>query len=149
LEHADELIEEVPAIMWAGGRLGVILNGKCRFIFQSDTLYRFIIKIDMGDLGIRGCPDGCRINTESMILRSDLAISGHEIFDGMVKSSVTMVHLEGGNTIGKCQQLMSEADPEKRLACLKDILYGFHCIVHGTGVTRAVRYEKAMRVEFL
>lgn len=114
LHHGDELIEEITAVMRTGRGFRVVLYGEGRAIFQPDAFDGFIIEVDMCDLRIGRIPDSYRINTEAMVLCGDLANAGHQVFDGMVKSPVSVVHLERRYTIGKGKQLMSQTDAEQR-----------------------------------
>ena len=54
-----------------------------------------------------------------MILRSDLAFPGQQIFYGVIQPAMAVVHFEGGDAVGFCQNLVPETDSEDRITADK------------------------------
>ncbi len=95
------------------GCLRMILNGENRAVFQPDAFNGIIIEVYMGYFHFGVLPDGDRIHAKSMILRSDLAFAGNQVFYRVIQPPVAMVHFKGGDTLGQGQQLVSEANSEQ------------------------------------
>src|SRR5579863_2484705 len=114
-DQVDELIEEIPAVVWPRRRLGVILDGEGGSVLQPDPFYRPVIQVHMRHLHVVGLSHGFRINTKAMVLCGDLAAARDQVLHRMVKSPMTMVHLKGGDIIGQRKQLMTETDAKQRL----------------------------------
>ena len=112
LNQLNEIVKKIPAIMGAGRRFRVILNGESWFIFYPDALYGFIIEVYMGDLQVGMFSDRIGIHAETMVLCGDFATSGHHIFHRVVQPAVTVMHFESGNIFRQREQLMTETDSE-------------------------------------
>ena len=106
----NKLIKQISAVMRTGCCFRVILHRKCRFIFYANSFNGFIIEIDMGNFYIWLFPHSFRINAKTMILRSDLAFTGNQIFYRVIQSAVTMMHFKSWNIIGQCQQLVTKTN---------------------------------------
>ena len=110
LHHGEKLVEKIAAVMRSRCGFRVVLHGESRTVFQPDAFDGVIIEVHVGDFRIRRIPHGNWIHAETVVLRSDLANAGDEVFNGMVESPVSMVHLEGGDTIREGKQLMTQTD---------------------------------------
>ncbi len=73
-----------------------------------------------------------------MVLAGDLAKPAAEVFDRVIKATVSVVKFVSGQTSCQREQLLTEADAEKRLAVCEHLLHGIYCIRHGSRVARAV-----------
>lgn len=94
-------------------RFGMILNGKGRPVLQPDPFDGLIIQVDMGDLDILRLPDSLRIHAKAMILRSDLATAGDQVFHRVIEPAMPVMHFEGGNIIGQSQQLVAQTNAKQ------------------------------------
>src|SRR5690606_6383945 len=116
----------------------MILYGKRVLSLHPDTFDAFIIQIDVAYLHLVGLPDPLRVDPETMILRSDLALVPEDILYRMVDPPVSVMRFIGANPIGQRKQLMSQADPKQRLVACNGFLDGFHRVGHGRRIARAV-----------
>ncbi len=64
----------------------MILNGKNRERFVTQTSYRLIIEIDMCNLDIRWQCDG--VDREAVIMGRDLDFAGGKVFDRLIAASM-------------------------------------------------------------
>src|SRR5579862_2239822 len=70
----EEIIKQIPAVMWPRSRFRVILHRKRWLILHSNTLYGIIVKVQVSNLYICSLFYGLWIHPKSMILRCDLAL---------------------------------------------------------------------------
>ena len=129
---------------WGGFR--VVLNRKSRFVFQLDSCYGIVIQVHVGDFHI------CiifRIGTyhvESVILGSDLTFSSHQVFDGMVKSTMTVMHFVGRDSHRLCEELMPQTNSKNWLICPQNVFNCFHSVVHHCWISRSIGKEITLRL---
>jgi hypothetical protein len=81
--------------------------------FYTNSLDRLIVEIDVGNFYILRFFTASG-STPNHDFGSDLAPASHQIFDGVIQSAVTMMHFEGWNVVGQCQQLVAQTDPKYR-----------------------------------
>src|SRR5690606_33975167 len=48
--HCDKVVKQIARIVRSRRRFGMVLYGKCFFSFQTDTLYRIVIQVNVGYL---------------------------------------------------------------------------------------------------
>src|SRR5258707_8724045 len=99
--------------MRARGGFRMVLYGEGRPVLQTDPFDGFIVQVKMGDLDIGCLSHRRRIYPEPMILSRDLASAGQQVLDGVIQPPMTMVHLEGGDIVGQCQELMAQTNTEQ------------------------------------
>lgn len=75
MHHRHECIEQVPGIVRAGCRLGMILHAESLSVGQPEALYRFIVQIDMCYLGIAAFFYIVGRNAKTVILGGDFGLT--------------------------------------------------------------------------
>src|SRR4051794_26354928 len=123
----QEAVEEVEAVVRAGARLRVVLDRPAGDVEQREALDGAVVEVQVRQL--RGAevglpPDGLvgvdRLlsagaeHREAMVLRGDLDAAGLEVLHRVVAAAVAERQLEGLQAHGPAQQLVAEADPERR-----------------------------------
>ena len=103
IHHAYKLVEQVPAIMWAGGGFGMVLHREKRFSFYPDSFYGIIIEVNMCHLDMVGIFYRFRVNAKPMVLGGNLALSGNHVFYRMVQAPMAMVHFKCRDAMCKRQ----------------------------------------------
>ena len=112
LHHLHKIIKQIAAIVRAGGTFGMILHTESRLILHTNPLDRVIIEVHMRYFHIGVLPNRNWIHPKPMVLCSNLASAGNDIFHRMVKSAVTVVHFKCWDIISQCQQLVTQANAE-------------------------------------
>src|SRR5882757_6190246 len=69
--QADEVVEEVARVVWAGRGFGVILDAEHGMIAQAESFERLIVEIDVSDFGF-GWVERIGIDGEAVVVRGDL-----------------------------------------------------------------------------
>jgi len=82
-----------------------------------------------------------------MVLGSNFTAIANQIFNWVIQTPVAMVHFISGDTIGKSQKLMSQADAKKRFFRAQNLLNQLHCMWHGCRITRTVGNKIAIRLK--
>src|SRR5713226_10660731 len=108
----------------------------------SHAFVGVIIQVDVRDFYVTG-GQRVRIHAEAVILRGDFYLLGEQILDGMIRTMVAELQLEGFSAQGEAAQLVAEANAEHRDAPdeLANILDG---VADGFGIARAIREENAI-----
>ena len=75
-DQLNEVIKQVPAVMWTRCAFRVILHGKCRLAFYLDAFDRIVVQIKVGDLNVFCFFYSFGIDTETMILCGDFTFAG-------------------------------------------------------------------------
>src|SRR5574343_352419 len=93
----------------------------------------------MGNFYVGMILNGNRVYPKTMVLCGYFALTSNNIFNGVIKASVTMVHLKSRNTICQSQQLMAQTDSKYRLVFSQNIFYRLNSIGHGSRVAWTIR----------
>ena len=131
--------------MRAGAGLRVILYGESFFAFDTDTFDRLVIKVDVSYFHMIIVLYILRTYFKAVILRGDLRPPGDKVFDRMVETAMTVVHLICPHPRCQCQQLMAEAYTEERFIGSDYIFDSFDSIVHRFRIAGAIGDEVAIR----
>src|SRR3954453_8069276 len=128
IDALQETIEEVEAVVRAGPRLGVVLDGAARHVEQLEALDGAVIEVDVAELRAPevGLPldrlvgvDRLRAvgpqHGEAVVLRGDLDLAGRQVLDRVVAAAVAERELERLQPDRPAQQWMAEADAPDRL----------------------------------
>src|SRR3954462_13078531 len=122
----QEAVEEVEAVVRAGGGLGVVLDRAAGDVEQRQALDGAVVEVQVREL--RGAEVGLPAHglvgvdrllasrpqdREAVVLRGDLDAAGLEVLDRMVAAAVAEGQLEGLQPDRAAQQLMAEADAER------------------------------------
>src|SRR3954447_11712125 len=123
----QEAVEEVEAVVRAGAGLGVVLDGAPRHVEQREALDGAVVEVEVRQL--RGAEVGLPAHglvgvdrllapgaehREAVVLRGDLDPAGLEVLDRVVAAAVAERELERLQADRAAQQLMAEADAERR-----------------------------------
>ena len=141
----DEDIKEELGVARTRSALRVELHTEIRLLSVVDTLVAAIVGVDeklLPAVGQAVCVDG-----ETVVLRSDVALSSDHAGARNVVASVTELHLLGGGASSTGEELVTQADTEDGDFVLledgSDVLNGG--LEHG-GVTGTVGEEKTIKV---
>ena len=108
----SELIEEIVAIVRAGGGFGVVLDAENRKPLVPHALESLVIEIDVAELDVAGKRG--RIDREAVVLGGDLDPAGSLVTHRVIGASMAELELEGLAAEGLAQKLVSQADAEDR-----------------------------------
>ena len=103
-------IEQVSAIVWAGGSFGVVLNAKCGDFTMPYAGDGVIVQVAVSDFQARG--HGSFFDSEAMVLRSDLYATGFVMQDWLVCAAVSEFEFKGFCAACEREELVSQADSE-------------------------------------
>src|SRR5512135_2887638 len=105
LHQVDEALEEIVAVLRAGARLRVILDGEDRLARAAQTLVAAVEERGVRDLDIRRQALGQ--HAEAVILAGDLDLAGGEVLDGMIGAAMPDRHLARAPAEGEGEELVS------------------------------------------
>ena len=88
----NEIIEKVTAVVRARCGFRVVLYREGRFPFHADPFNGVIVQIEVCDLDMVRFFHRFRVNSETVVLRTDLAPAGNQVFYRVVKTAVSVVH---------------------------------------------------------
>ena len=141
----DENVEKVLSVPWSWSRLWVELDGEVWTASVADTLVRAVVGVYEKLLPAER--KSRLVDSVTVVLGSDVALSAQEVGTWDVVSAVTELHLEGAGTSGSGEELVTQADTEDWSAVL---LHSRLDVVDGLGhhgwVTWTVGDEKAIVV---
>lgn len=106
------LVKQERRVKGTALSLGVELCGKDRSRLVDHTLVGLIVEVDKVLLEVRR--QSGSINSVTVVLRSDVALTSHQIKSRNVMSTVTVLKLDGLGTRSQSEKLMTEADTENR-----------------------------------
>lgn len=146
LLHAlDVLVEEVRRIERSTLRLRVELGAEDRTSAVNQTLVGLVVQV--GEVLSPFGRKSSRVDGITVVLGSDVALSGGEVKRRDVVCTVAVLELDGLRTSSECEQLVTHADTHHRnLGALKQLTE----VVNGrgavSGVTGAVGDEDTIEV---
>src|SRR3954471_4996644 len=123
----QEAVEEIEAVVRAGPGLGVVLDRGAGDVEQREALDRPVVEVEVRELGGAevGLPAHGLVGVdrllasrpehgEAVVLRGDLDAAGLEVLDRVVAPAVAERELERLQAHRAAQQLVAEADAERR-----------------------------------
>ena len=81
------------------------------------TLDRAVVQVEVRHFDV--VRHRCRIDGKPVILRRDLDLAGSQLLDGMVRAAVPELQLEGLRAHRQAEDLVAEADAERRHVALR------------------------------
>lgn len=144
IEGLEEPLEEIVAIVWAGGGFGVVLDAEGRKLAMVEAFDRVVIEAAVGDLQVVG--ERFFLDGEAVVLRRDLDRAGFKILHGVVRTAMTELELERLRAAGQTEQLVAEADAEDRLLA-QQAANRADRVVERLGIAGAIREEHAVRLD--
>ncbi len=145
LHQLDEAVEQIPEIVRTRARLGVALEAERRLVGPGEALQRAVEQRHVRDA--RGCGKRRRIDGKAVILARDQHVPGVAVEHRVVRAVVAEFHLHRLRARGEAQQLLPEADAERRHAGVDDRADRADRIVAGLRIAGTVRQEDAVRIE--
>ena len=86
---------------------------------------------------------GIRIDSESVVLRSDFDFAGFKIFDRLIGAAMAELQFEGFSAERLAENLVAEANAENRKPLLTRSLTALHGVAERGGIARAVGKKNA------
>src|SRR5215210_8960254 len=138
-----EFLEEVPGVPGAGTRFRMVLHAPGPQLAARDALDGTVVEVAVGQLHtVRECVLG---DGEAVVLAGDLDVSRAEVPDGMVRAVVAEGHLVGLASEGEPEQLVAQADAERR-HLPEQGTQGVDRVTKGGRVARAVGEKQTVRL---
>jgi len=109
--HGGKVVKEVVRVVWAWGRFGVVLDGEGFEAFGFQPFSRIVVEIQVGQFDVFTF-ERIDIDAKAVVLRGDLDSACFEIFDGMVRSSVSEFQFVSFPAERQAEYLMAEAYPK-------------------------------------
>ena len=107
-----KLVKQITRIVRARACLRMVLHRKAIFRFHTHARYGVVVDMNVRDFDV-GMRLYCfTVYCKPVVLRSDFAFSGKQVFNRMVDASVSAEHLEGWDTIRKTDNLVTKTDTE-------------------------------------
>jgi len=97
--------------MWAGRRLGMILDAEYGVVSQPETLQRFIVQICVRDFDFVQI-ERVRIHRESVVVRSDFHLIGDLVQHGVIRAAMPEFQFVSLPADCQAEDLVTKADPE-------------------------------------
>ena len=153
-EHkVAEAVEEVVAVVRAGGGLGVVLNAEGRNVEGVEPLHHVVVEVDVAHLnspetgrGFDDLADRC-INRETVVVGGNLHPTGCSVDHWLVDSAVPERQLVGREPEGPPEELVAEADPKEWQAFAQDSLQEFDVGIRCSRIPGAIREKSTNRLE--
>ena len=92
-DQRPELIEQILAVVRAGGGLGVVLDAEDRQPLVPQALEGLVVQVDVAGLDVGG--QRGRIDGEAVVLGGDLDLAGSLVADRVIGAAVAELELEG------------------------------------------------------
>src|SRR6266446_6215055 len=138
--QSDKPLEQVMAVLRAGARLGVVLDGKYRLSEHPQPFVGLVEEREVGRLDEPRQAFG--VDDKAVVLTGDLDFASAQILYRMIGAAMAARHLEGPAAERQRQQLMAEADAKDRLAGGQQVAQYRHGVKAGRGrVARPVRQK--------
>ena len=147
-ERGHEFGEVGQRIVRAGSGLRMVLHRKERELAMTNSLYGSVVEIEVGDLErVRSRNPGRISNhSEAMVLSGDEDLIGPQISDWVIAPPVTVRQLRGRPPVGQPDELMSEADAERRKPRIGKLADRLQRITHRGWIARAIGKEESVRL---
>ncbi len=112
VHQASELLEQVAAVVRAGGGLGVVLDAEDGEAGVAESFEGLIVEIDVAGDDVGG---ECRgVDREAVVLGGDLDLAVPLVADRVIGTAMTELELECLSAERLAQKLMAQADAEDR-----------------------------------
>ena len=133
--------------MRAGSCLRMILYREQRELSMTNSLDSAVIQIEMGDLetGRTRHANFIPHNREAMVLRGDENLIGPDVAHRMITAAVPVRELGRRPPIGQADELVSQADTERRQAAVGELSQRAECVAHRRRVAWTVGQKEAIR----
>src|SRR5215203_6440241 len=115
IHQLDEPFKQIFRVMRPRSGLRMVLDGKNRKRFVTQTCYGVVVQVDVRDLDLGRKRTG--VNGKSMIVRSDLDLAGREVFDRLVSAAVPELEFVSFAAERRADQLMPETNTKDRRFC--------------------------------
>ena len=106
----DELVKQIPTVVWTSTGLWVILHRKHGLIFKTNPRYRFVVEVLVGDGDVIHAFQRIPTDHKAVILGGDFTFPRDQVLDRMVDATVTLEHLFGGQPLTQCNNLMPQTN---------------------------------------
>ena len=145
LDVLNVLVEQVRRVERSSLGFRVELGAEDGAGVVDQTLVGLVVEV--GEVLPPFAGEGGRINSVSMVLRGDMALSGAQVKSWDVVGTITVLELDGLSTGSKGNQLVTHADAHDRdLRRLKQLAKVVHCLCAVGWVARAVGDEDTVKV---
>ncbi len=91
--HPNKISKKILGVMRSRRRFGMILHGEDGEPLVSHPLRSTIVEIDLGQFDLLWI-ERLRVDTEAMVLGGDHHPTRSQIFDGLVRTSMTKLEFE-------------------------------------------------------
>src|SRR5690349_9826996 len=89
--HLGEASEEVTGVVWAGRRLGVVLDAERARVGHREPLDCAVVEVQVGDYGL--ALQARFVYRKAVVVRSDLDLARGEVLHRLVRATVAELHL--------------------------------------------------------
>ena len=134
----------------------MVLHGECRNINALQAFNHVVIQIDVADehlavlavfkRRVNGFADR-RVNSKAVVVRGDFDFAGGHVFDRLIDAAVTELQLICAEAERTAEQLVTEADAEERMTCVKYLAKQVHFRISLFRISRTVGEEDTVRIE--
>ena len=138
-------VEEVGRVHWSSLSFWVELGGEDRASLVDHTLVGAVVEVDEVLLELRW--KGCGIDGVTVVLGSNVALTGCKVKSWDVVSTVTVLELDGASTCCKSEKLVTETDSKDwNLGGLHETGKVVNSLLAMSWVTRTVGDEDSIEV---
>lgn len=141
--RTPKFLEQINAVVWAGGGFGVILHAEDGMPAMAHTFQRAVVEIEVGRLDVGG--QRVRGDGEAVILRGNFDLACAAIEDRMIGATMAKLQLERLRTQGQTQELMAQTDAEDWLLA-DQLTQGADCVGQRLRIAGAVGNENPGRI---
>src|SRR2546423_1573783 len=127
LHHRHESIEQIADVVRTRTRLRMALKAECGPIGSRDALQAAVEKGDMRYADVLRERRG--VDGEAVILAGDQHLTGFLVEHGMVGAVMAELHLHRPRARCQAEELMTQADAERRRAGFDDLAYRGYRVV--------------------
>ena len=144
VQRRHELGEVGKGVVRSGRGLRVVLHGEERQLAMAHPFDGAVVQIEVGDLERGRARHPVRIANyrEAMVLGGDEHLTGAQIAHRMIAAAVAVGQLGRRSAEGEPDQLMPEADAERRQPRAGELANGVERVVDRRRIARAVRKEE-------
>ncbi len=98
-KHLDKLLEEVVAVVGAGGGFGVVLDAEGGEVAVADAFDGLVVEAAVGDFEMAG--ERVFVDGKTVVLRRDFDRAGFELLDRLIGAAMAKFHFEGFGSASK------------------------------------------------
>src|SRR4029078_650570 len=145
LHQNGKAVEQVIDVVRSWARFRVALKTKRRPVGQLEALQAAIEQRPVSNAGVSGQRRG--IDSKTVVLAGDHHAAGRKILPGMVCAVMAELHFHGLRTDREAEQLMAEADSEKRDTDAEERSNSANRVITRRGIPGTVREQNAIGLE--